>query len=87
VRAKQWSRHQIQAYGSPCTSGNRRPRGVLDGIPQVDTCPDPPNLGQRNRSHGARGGPSRLLDGLRATGEKATGEQRVNVCQFSEEIP
>ena len=35
MRAKQWSRYRIQAYGLPCTPGNIRPRDVPGGILRI----------------------------------------------------
>ena len=64
MRAKQWRRNQIQAYGSLCTSGDRRPQGIPDDTLQVGTYLDPPCWGRRNRSEPASG----LSDGLSTGG-------------------
>jgi len=61
MRAKQLNRYRIQACRLPCTSGSRRPRGVVDGILQVGICQGSPRPGRRGGSRGA-GVPSGLRD-------------------------
>jgi len=77
-RAKLWSRSRPQACESPGTSGDRHPQGVPDGILQVDTAVDSPNLCQRNKSDKKRECPSRLRGGV-YVGEKAREEEPPQV--------